>query len=134
MVLLLRLALVLAALGLWIYAIADVLRSDPDRVNHLHKMLWLVVVLLVPPAAVIWLTLGRPSSLGTRLGRPSPVPVPPPDDAPEYLAQLDLEIRRRRRVDRLRRREPDLDDAKVEDEIRRFEEDFGTDEDGRPAG
>lgn len=126
---------VAVALGIWIASVVDVVRSDAAAVHHLHKVVWLVFVLLIPLFGVpCWLLLGRSQPLFTRwFETPRSAPRPPPDDSPEFLAKLEDEIRRRRRAEQLRARPEDTKDIdeeirRLEDELRRrSEEDSGDD-------
>ena len=120
--LLLRGLLFIALLGLWMYAVFDVIRSEPAAVRYMHKLVWLVLVLVFTPIGPLaWLFLGRPQPLGTRLFEPKPGLDRPPDDSPEFLASLDDEIRRRRRTERMRPKETPAD---IEAEIQRLEEEL----------
>ncbi len=121
--LLIRGLLLIAAIGIWFYCVVDVIRSETSAVRHLHKLVWLTFVLLIPTiGALAWLFLGRPEPLGSRMFEPRPSPSRAPDDSPEFLASLSDEIKRRRRVERLRAQ--DDDSASVEEEIRRLEEEL----------
>lgn len=103
--------------ALWIYCIFDVVSTDEALMRNMPKVLWLIVVIVLPSVgAVAWLLLGRPVGAGLRPGdtsphRPRPAPQRPlaPDDDPSFLARLDDETRRLRAwEDDLRRREEDL--------------------------
>lgn len=121
--LLLRGLVTIAVLGVWLYSVFDVIRSEASAVHHLHKLVWLVFVLLIPVlGAPTWLLLGRPRPLGSRLFEPNPRSPIAPDDSPEFLSQIDDEIRRRRRTERLRAQGDDS--AAIDDEIRRLEEEL----------
>ncbi len=126
--LLLRGLLFLVVIGVWIYCIFDVVRSDPTAVRYMHKLIWLVLVLLFNPVGpLVWLFLGRPEPIGSRLFEQQAGSPRAPDDSPEFLAKLDDEIRRRKRADRLRAKDDvpsDDDPQKIEDEIRRLEEEL----------
>ena len=132
MLILLRGLLVVAAFGVWIYCVFDVVRSDAAAVHHLHKIVWLAFVLLIPLfGAPCWLLLGRPRPLFTRLFE-APRSVPrAPDDSPEFLAKLDDEIRRRRRADQLRAGADEPED--IDEEIRRLEEELRRRSDEEPG-
>ncbi len=123
MVLLLRVLIVVLVLAVWIYCVMDVARTPAERARHLHKLVWLAFVVLLPAiGSLAWLLLGRDRPLGSRLmtrleQRPAPRA---PDDSPEFLATLDDEIKRRRAQ---RRREA------IDDEIERLEEEFRDDAD-----
>lgn len=116
--------------ALWIYCIFDVVSTDEYLMRNMPKVLWLIVVILLPDVgSVAWLLLGRPIGAGLRPGdtsphRPRPAPRPrprelAPDDDPSFLARLDDETRR------LRAWEEDL--RRREDELRRKD-------DGEPGG
>jgi hypothetical protein len=100
--------LTLIALGVWLFALFDVLTTDEADVQRLPKFAWLVVVLLgFDIGAIIWLIFGRPrvfggggrSPYGTRPlgggprggGRPD-APKGPEDD-PEFLRNLDRRLK-----------------------------------------
>ena len=111
-------------LALWAYCIFDVISTDEALMRNMPKILWLVVVILLPTVgSVAWLLLGRPEGAGLRPGdtssyrtprRIGPAPTAPDDD-PAFLAKLDDQSKRlkaweddlRRREDELKRREDD---------------------------
>ena len=75
----LALLLFVVSLGVWIYALFDVVGSDAARVRLLPKPAWTVVVLLLPKiGAILWFVLGRPRR------DPSAAPSGPPPPFPEY--------------------------------------------------
>jgi flagellar motility protein MotE (MotC chaperone) len=122
-VLLLRGFLFLAVIFVFFYSVFDVIRSEASRVHHLHKLIWLVLVLLFSPiGALAWLFLGRPEPLGSRMFEAKKRPARAPDDSPEFLAGLSDEIKRRRSAERLRATEENRDD--IDEEIRRLEEEL----------
>ena len=48
--------LTLALIGLWIFCLVDVITTDESSCRNLPKMLWLLLVLLVPlVGSIIWL-------------------------------------------------------------------------------
>ncbi|WP_150239181.1 PLDc N-terminal domain-containing protein [Nocardiopsis quinghaiensis] len=74
--------LLLAVLSIcvWVYALFEVIGSDPGSVRLLPKPAWTVVVLLLPKlGALLWFALGRPH-------RDPAVTAPagPPPAFPEY--------------------------------------------------
>jgi hypothetical protein len=83
-----KVLLVLAAIGVTIYAAIDCFRSDDAEIRGLPKPLWLLVIIAAPlVGGVMYLLLGR-----------QPVPGAPdprrqrlvaPDDDPDFLRSLD---------------------------------------------
>jgi hypothetical protein len=123
--------LALAVLALWIYCILDVIATDEALIRNLPKIVWLLVVILLPTiGSIAWLLLGRPERggfapgdstyrvepRGGRVDRSTPrsLGLIAPDDDPRFLAELD------ERAKRLRDWEDDL--KRREDELRRREE------------
>jgi len=115
-------------LALWAYCIFDVIATDEALMRNMPKILWLVVVIVLPTIGSLgWLLLGRPEGAALRPGdrstyrRPRPLRAPPPapDDDPAFLARLDGETKRlkaweedlKRREDELRRRDEGEDPA-----------------------
>jgi Phospholipase_D-nuclease N-terminal len=57
----------LVAVGLllfWVWAIYDVVTTDPSRVRNLPKVMWLVIVIVLAPfaldlGAILWMVAGR---------------------------------------------------------------------------
>ena len=110
--------------ALWIYCIVDVISADEALVRNLPKIVWLLLVIILPVVgSVVWLVVGRPERAGFRPGTTTsrrPLrSITAPDDDPQFLARLDDETKR------LRRWEEDL--KRREDEMRRRDEgDQGT--------
>ncbi|MBB2922454.1 PLD nuclease N-terminal domain-containing protein [Cellulomonas cellasea] len=93
--------LALVVVGLIVYTVIDVVRSDERERLGLHKALWVAFIVLLPViGSVTWLLVRR--TPGRRPG-PGPgirtVPQAPlaPDDDPEFLWRLEQERRRRER-------------------------------------
>lgn len=83
----LRVLLTVASLALTIYALVDCIQTEDERVRHLPKLLWIVLVVLVPWAGPItWLLVGRQRSFPPRK-RPVTGPRGPEDD-PDFLRNL----------------------------------------------
>ena len=58
-------------LVLWIYCIYDVITTDDAIIQHLPKVLWiLIVVLLSDLGSLLWLGLGRPRVWARRANDP----------------------------------------------------------------
>ena len=104
----------LLAVGLlvfWIWAIYDVVTTDPGRVRNLPKVMWLVLVVLLPLpvldlGAILWIFLGRPPRTasvanhpqGQRRQRRAPAPEP---ETERDSAQRVVTDRRSAELDRM---------------------------------
>src|SRR5690349_15772656 len=76
--------LVLAAIGVIIYAGIDCLRTDDAEIRGLPKPLWLLIILAVPLfGGVLWIMLGRQPTAGS-----SRLRTIGPDDDPDFLGTL----------------------------------------------
>lgn len=100
-------------LGFMIYAIADLVLIDENRVRALPKWGWAVLIVLLPLiGAVLWLLLGR--ERGRRDQQTRRAPSAPDDDA-DFLAKLgkdaDQDERIRRLEEQLSLLDDDQDDA-----------------------
>jgi hypothetical protein len=104
-------ALGLLLIGLWVFCIFDVITTPAERMRHLPKAAWLLIVLLLGDiGSIVWLVVGRerstrstgsPSATGSRYpgyDRPGRAVPASPDDDEEFLRQL------RERADAQRRR------------------------------
>jgi phospholipase D-like protein len=123
-----------AILALWVWAIFDVITTQESDVQNLPKMIWLLIVLLIPPIGPLaWLLLGRPRSASFRVGSGRPMrsaPEPPPAPLPErWISDEDYHRKREEAIERhqaereveLRKREEEL--RRREEEVRRREQD-----------
>jgi len=100
-------ALGIAVFCLWIFCLVDVIVTDESAARHLPKMLWLLVVLLLPlVGSILWLAVGRPRVYSAP-SRPSRFPeydrpgrhvAGNPDDDAEFLRRC------RERAEEQRRR------------------------------
>ena len=109
-----KFVLAAAILGLYIYAMLDLVRAPSAQVRLLPKWLWAIVVLFIFLfGPLMWLALGRPRAEyppgggdggGGGSGGRGPGPRGPvaPDDDPEFLKRLD-EQSWSVRMERLRR-------------------------------
>lgn len=53
----------IVTLGLWIFCLVDVITTDESSCRNLPKLLWLLLVLVVPLAgSICWLVAGRPQA------------------------------------------------------------------------
>lgn len=93
-------------LALMVGAIIDIITRRDDQVKYLPKVIWIILVLLIPLAgSLIWFLVGREYDReGIRLARPSrqrparpsaaPTPSAPVDtrSTEQQIADLDREI------------------------------------------
>ena len=80
--------LVLAAIGVTIYAVVDCLRSADAEIRGLPKPLWLLVILAIPLfGGILWIVLGRTPRPGARIGSQR-LRTSGPDDDPDFLRSL----------------------------------------------
>lgn len=95
----------------WIWAIIDVIATDDSLIRNLPKLLWLLLVIVLPLiGAVCWLLLGRPQGAGFWPGggggaghepgyRGSAPHWPRRDAPPQYLGEYYLTDRRSAELD-----------------------------------
>ena len=82
-----KVLLVLAAIGVTIYAAIDCFRSDDAEVRSMPKPLWLLVIVVLPLfGGVFWLLLGRGPSTGPPATRR--LRTIGPDDDPDFLRTI----------------------------------------------
>mgnify|MGYP006263218347 CR=1 FL=1 len=85
-----RVLLFLVTLGITIYAVIDAIQTEDTRVQHLPKLIWIVLILLFSPiGAIAWFFAGR--QRGPQTGRRGPgYPSAPrgTDDDPDILRNL----------------------------------------------
>jgi hypothetical protein len=84
----------LLVVALWIFCLVDVVVSKEDECRNLPKLLWLLIVLMLPDVgSVLWLIAGRPKgvrqSWQQRASRTRMAPpVTNPDDDEEFLRSI----------------------------------------------
>ncbi|GCE76571.1 PLD nuclease N-terminal domain-containing protein [Cellulomonas biazotea] len=93
--------------GLVVWCVLDISRSEDDERLGVHPALWMALVVLVPVlGAIVWILVSRGRRASARQdgsARPARGPAAPrrrpgpvaPDDDPDFLRKLDEERRRR---------------------------------------
>ena len=107
---------------LWIYCIYDVVTTDDVIVRHLPKLVWLMIVILLPDVgSLLWLGLGRPRVWTKRahetrregyarsaLPSGDPLGEGPYDDLHPVVREREERARLRMWEEQLRRREEEI--------------------------
>ena len=79
-----------ALILLWVYCIFDVISTEEFLIRGLPKMVWLLIVIMLPDiGSIAWLLLGRPEFAGWRPGDTAGRPVRRvvgPEDRADYAA------------------------------------------------
>jgi hypothetical protein len=105
---------------LFVVALIDIITRDQSQVRHLPKMMWIIIVILIPLiGSILWFAVGREwgatsgagVALPVRRARQAPMPAPQlysqgALSTEEQLAELDREIEfyeKRAQVERLQR-------------------------------
>src|SRR5437588_8395253 len=118
-----------ALLAFWLYCLYDVITTDESLVRNLPKMVWLIIVILLPDiGGLAWLLLGRPQKW--QLAQPRYRGDSRPASELPDLDGMDPLIREREERARMKMWEAQL--KRREDEIRRREMELGRG-DGPPA-
>jgi len=112
----------LVMLVLWVFCVADCIISDEARVRSLPKLLWLLIVLVLPDVgSVLWLALGRPkwatrsrpykgnTGVPTKYDRPGRAVATHPDDDAAFMSHLRDRAEQQRRSAEQQRRTQDPD-------------------------
>ncbi|WME22034.1 PLD nuclease N-terminal domain-containing protein [Brachybacterium sp. GU-2] len=112
--------LAVLSIALTVFALADCVQTQDDKVRGVPKWAWIVLIVLIPwVGPLTWLFVGKERSWWGRgsSGSPGPRRDGPlaPDEDPEFLRKLDEDIRRERRERRERGEGPgdsgELDDG-----------------------
>lgn len=104
----------LVAAAVLIYTLVDIALIDRSRVKALPKLLWALIVIVLPIiGAVLWFLLGRErlSERGSGGGSVRRGPRAPDDD-PEFLRKLGREQAQEERIRDLEERLREIDDDK----------------------
>jgi hypothetical protein len=85
-----KVLLFLVPLAMTIYAVIDAIQTEDTHVQHLPKIVWILLILVFTPiGAVAWFVTGRQHGpQGGRQGRNYPAAPRGPDDDPDFLRNL----------------------------------------------
>ena len=110
--------LAVLSIALTVFALADCVQTQDDKVRGVPKWAWIVLIVLIPwVGPLTWLFVGKERSWGRgSSGSPSPRRDGPlaPDEDPDFLRKLDEDIRRERR-ERRERGEDSGDSGELDD-------------------
>jgi len=111
---LLRVALAVAVLVIFVYGLVDIIRTDGRLTRGISKPAWIVVMIVLPVVgAILWLLIGRPR--GTSPQQQSQRHPAAPDDDPDFLRNLEARRRQQAEAERLKKLKDDMD-AKAKDD------------------
>lgn len=92
----LRALLFLIPLGMTLYALIDCIRTDESLVKGLPKIVWVLLIILIwVVGPLAWILAGRERRWEPPRRAEPPRPVAPDDD-PDFLRDIDLDVKRRR--------------------------------------
>ncbi len=87
-----KVLLVIVPLAMAIYAVIDAIQTEDARIQHLPKIVWILLILLSAPTgigAIAWYVTGRQRGpLDRRRGPNYPSAPRGPDDDPDFLRNL----------------------------------------------
>ena len=110
---LLRVALAVAVLAIFVYGLVDVIRTDGRLTRGISKPAWIVVMIVLPVlGAILWLLIGRPRNTPPQTRSPGHPNAP--DDDPDFLRNLEMRRRQQAEADRLKKLKDEMD-AKAKD-------------------
>jgi hypothetical protein len=98
-------------LALDVFAIVDVILTDQSRVRALPKVVWVILIVLVPVVgALLWFFIGK-----ERRDRGGERRMIAPDDDPAFLRNLRRDEEHEERIRRLEQELSELDDDPPKD-------------------
>ncbi|WP_258803271.1 PLD nuclease N-terminal domain-containing protein [Pseudarthrobacter sp. NS4] len=104
---LLRVALAVAVLVIFVYGLVDVIRTDGRQTRGISKPAWIVVMIVLPVlGAILWLLIGRPRDTSPQ--QQSYRHPTAPDDDPDFLRNLEVRRRNEAEAARLKKLKDDL--------------------------
>ena len=86
------------SIALTVFALADCVQTEDERLKGLPRWAWIVLIVLLPwVGPITWLFVGKERSTGGGDGRQRRDGPLAPDEDPDFLRRLDEDIRRERR-------------------------------------
>lgn len=81
-----RVVVLVAVIGLGVYAFVAALQADGDRIRVMPRWLWLAVILAFPVVGpFLYLYTGKPTTVAIQARDKRPIG---PDDDPDFLRKL----------------------------------------------
>jgi hypothetical protein len=107
----LRVAIAVAVLAIYVYGLVDVIRTDATLTRGFSKPTWIIIVVFLPLiGAALWFLIGRPrydAPVQQTYSHPTA-----PDDDPDFLRNLEQRRRNQAEADRLRKLKDDMEAKK----------------------
>ncbi len=93
-----RVLVPLLMIALSVYALVDCIQTDDEKVKHIPKIGWIVLIVLITVVGPLaWLIAGRERAVPKPRGLQQPRAYPlAPDDDPDFLNRLGDDFRRGR--------------------------------------
>lgn len=86
------------SIALTVFALADCVQTEDDKIRGIPKWAWIVLIVLLPwVGPITWLVVGKDRTGGPAPKRPQRRGPSAPDEDPDFLRKLDEDIRRERR-------------------------------------
>lgn len=86
------------SIALTVYALADCVQTEDERIKGLPRWAWIVLIVLLPwVGPITWMFVGKERSTGGGGGQQRRSGPLAPDEDPDFLRRLDEDIRRERR-------------------------------------
>jgi hypothetical protein len=114
----LRVAIAVAVLAIYVYGLVDVIRTDATLTRGFSKTTWIIIVVFLPiVGAALWFLIGRPRyEAPVRRAYAHPTA---PDDDPDFLRNLEQRRRNQAEAERLRKLKDDLETKRKNDDASR---------------
>jgi hypothetical protein len=108
----LRVAIAVAVLAIYVYGLVDVIRTDAHLTRGFSKTTWIIIVVFLPlVGAALWFLIGRPRYSAPVQQQTYRHPTAPDDD-PDFLRNLEQRRRNQAEAERLRKLKDDLESKK----------------------
>lgn len=95
------------AIGFWVYTVIDCVITDARRTRGIAKPAWVVVTIFLPViGGLLWFFIGKDRTVQSGRRRNFGAP----DDDPNFLRSLSVDVEQEERIRRLEQEIAELDD------------------------